>query len=113
MTTPRPCAMMAMKVAELKEELEKAKKKLDELKHMLHFFLAQLRWEHKKCISPTQSFREFDAFVASIECNLACQSRFSESSRGRPSGTVRQGLEVHHTTCKYRCLLLESQFTRV
>ena len=44
--------------------------KIDELKHMVHFFLAQLRWEHKKCISPTDSFAEFDAYLASIECDL-------------------------------------------
>ena len=34
---------------------------------MLHFFLAQLRWEHKMRISPTNSFAEFDAQLRVID----------------------------------------------
>jgi hypothetical protein len=40
---------------------------LAELNHMVHFFMAQLRWEYGKVISETGSFEEFDSKLASID----------------------------------------------
>lgn len=66
--SPSPRKRRKSKAAPVQAEpLALGQPDLEELKHLYHFLLAQLRFEYQMSVSETESFVEFDRKLASID----------------------------------------------